>query len=105
MKQRITALAEARELSITELLMRAHDAYASPTLQHCSGTSEILETWSSKSRSAPPEASASMVGILLLKLILAENTEDAYLIIASRFNSFRSSLVLSISSAAFPTMT
>jgi hypothetical protein len=31
--------------------------------------------------------------------------EDAYLIIASRFNSFRSSLVLSISSAAFPTMT
>lgn len=30
MKQRITALAEARGLSITELLMRALDAYASP---------------------------------------------------------------------------
>jgi hypothetical protein len=46
-----------------------------------------------------------MAGILPLKLILAENTEDPYLIITSRFNSFRSSLVLSISSAAFPTMT
>jgi hypothetical protein len=46
-----------------------------------------------------------MAGILPLKLIHAENTGDAYLIITSRFNSFRSSLVLSISSAAFPTMT
>ena len=46
-----------------------------------------------------------MAGILPLKLILAEKTEDAYLIITSRFNSFKSSLVLSISSAAFPTMT
>jgi len=46
-----------------------------------------------------------IAGILPLKLILAENTEDAYLIITSRFNSFKSSLVLSISSAAFPTMT
>ena len=46
-----------------------------------------------------------MAGILPIKFILAENTEDAYLIITSRFNSFRSSLVLSISSAAFPTMT
>src|SRR5215475_6001255 len=34
-----------------------------------------------------------------------ENTKDAYLIITSLFNSFRSSLVLSISSAALPTMT
>jgi len=59
-----------------------------------------------KSRSAPARSQRiHMVGILPLKLILAENTEDSYPIIISRFNSFRSSLVLSISSAAFPTMT
>jgi hypothetical protein len=60
-----------------------------------------------KSRSASRPKPAHRYGghILPLKLILAENTEDAYLIITSRCNSFRSSLVLSISSAAFPTMT
>jgi hypothetical protein len=59
-----------------------------------------------KSRSASARSQRiHMAGILPLKLILAENTEDAYLIITSRFNSFRTSLVLSTSSAAFPTMT
>jgi hypothetical protein len=67
---------------------------------HSSGISEIQETWCSQSRSAPAGSQR-----IPLKLILAENTKDAYLIIASRFNSFRSSLVLSISSAAFPIMT
>jgi hypothetical protein len=65
---------------------------------HSSGASEIQETWSSEIKIGPPARSQRIH-------ILAENAEDPYLIITSRFNSFRSSLVLSISSAAFPTMT
>jgi len=68
---------------------------------------KIRETRSSEIKVGPPARSQRihMASRLPLKLILAENTEDAYFIITSRFNSFRSSLVLSISSAAFPTMT
>jgi len=64
-----------------------------------------------RNQDRPPEPAHTtqlkliLAKFIFAKFILAENTEDAYLVIASRFNSFRSSLVLSISSAAFPTMT